>query len=93
MRPRSVYIIPDPVEQFAKTPSSCPSPRKLALASLHLSVAASASGCGWEKGPLNYRLTSMRGRSLTPSPIRIRFRMRILERQARQGELAGRGLG
>ena len=29
-----------------KTPSPCPSPRKLALANLRLSVAASASGCG-----------------------------------------------
>jgi hypothetical protein len=33
-------------------PSHRPSPRKLALASLHLSMAASASGCGWRGSPL-----------------------------------------
>ena len=33
--------------QLANLPSPCPSPRKLALASSHLGVAASASGCGW----------------------------------------------
>ena len=31
------------------SPSSCPSPRQLALASCHLLLAAPASGCGWER--------------------------------------------
>ena len=35
------------------SPSSCPSPRKLALASLRLNVSASASGCGWRRDALN----------------------------------------
>ncbi len=38
-------------KQCRKTPSLCLSPSMLALASLQLSVAASASGCGWERGP------------------------------------------
>ncbi len=46
---------------FAKPPSSCPSPRKLGLPSLHLSVAASASGCGWEKGRQNYPQRKLEG--------------------------------
>ncbi len=45
----------DPLDCFTqtrqKTPSPQPSPRQLALASWHLSVAASASGCGWEREP------------------------------------------
>ena len=37
---------------IAHYPSPQPSPRKLALASLHLSVPASASECGWRGSPL-----------------------------------------
>ena len=36
-------------DELGSLPSSCPSPRKLALASLHLNVSASASGCGWRR--------------------------------------------
>ena len=39
----------DPCCARVKTPSPQPSPRSLALASEHLSVAASAGGCGWER--------------------------------------------
>ena len=46
-----------------KTPSLCPSPSKLALASLHRSVAVSASGYGWERERL------FNGHGQTPSPL------------------------
>ncbi len=51
------------IEALLKIPSLCLSPRKLALASLHLSVAASASGCGWERERL------LQAAAETPSPL------------------------
>ena len=74
----------------AKTPSLCLSPRKLALASLHLSVSASASGCGWERGPQNYSLRVIQASLL---PVRTRLRVRQQKMQARQGVLARRRTG
>ena len=39
-------------EEPGNLPSPQPSPSKLALASVHFSVAASASGCGWRGSPV-----------------------------------------
>ena len=44
--------------------SLCLSPSKLALASLQLGGAASASGCGWERARSNYPRRTIR----SPSP-------------------------
>ena len=69
--------MPNPADWFTKpTPHPAalrpPSPRKLALASLPLIVAKSASGFGRGEGicPLN-------GHGLPPLPIRIRSRMAV----------------
>ena len=51
-----------------KTPSSCPSPHKLALASLHFSVVASASGCDGEKERQNCPPRSQRTAAGSLSP-------------------------
>ncbi len=77
--------IPSPFERFAKTPSPQPSPRKLALASLRLSVAASASRCGW-RGSL-----CVPAEKAFPLPFASAGGCGFLALQARQGELAGRG--
>ena len=66
------------------------SPRKLALASLHLGVAASASGCGWGERTLEHPLRIIQGFLL---PVRTRLRVRQQQMQARQGVLARRRTG
>ncbi len=53
----------------------------------HRALPLTLSLSPWERGRPN------NGCGRTPSPIRIRLRRRILERQARQNELAGRGRG
>ena len=55
-----------------KTPSPQPSPGKLALASLHSQVAASASGCSWEREPPaldRNRVNILPGSHLTPGDV------------------------
>ena len=54
--------------KLANLPSPCPSPRKPAKASLHFSVAASASGCNWRGDARN----PAAGSSRVPSRERVR---------------------
>ena len=73
-------MIRDPADCFTqtrrKTPSPQPSPRQLALANWHLSVAASASGCGWERGSAAAFVKNSRTIQGALSPLGERDRMR-----------------
>jgi len=53
----------------ASPPSSCPSPRKHALACLHLLLPHPQADADGEKGRLNYPLTYARRPQLSPSPL------------------------
>ena len=71
--PAAEPVVQNPVECFGQSPPSlCLSPRKLALASLHLSVAAPQADAAGREDPV----TCAAGSSSVPSPLGEKDRMR-----------------